>query len=260
MTTKVTSLVLALILITSSTPSANADLIALWQFDGDARDSSGNGHHGTLQGDPQFVEGVYNEAVELDGDDYVVMEGFQGTLGPQAMSLCTWVRSTGSTGTIASWGDPGSVGFLFWIWQNRLTLHLNQANFVQADTQITDGEWHHAALVVVENASMSKGDVTIYMDGQDDTRDSSNATVVQPEVGFDVTVGASADNPSQRPLTGLLDDVFLFDTALTPDQVERVMNGGMRSGSHRVFEPMPPATSMTLATPKSSTLTVYSLF
>ena len=56
--------------------SARADLVGHWTFDEGqgttAYDSSGNDHHGTLQGDPQWVTGYIGGALELDGtDDYV---------------------------------------------------------------------------------------------------------------------------------------------------------------------------------------------
>jgi len=49
-----------------------AGLLAHWKFDGDAKDSSANAYHGTEHGDPEYVEGKFGQAIELDGDgDYI---------------------------------------------------------------------------------------------------------------------------------------------------------------------------------------------
>ena len=51
--------------------NATADLVAHYKFDGDATDSSGNGHHGTEVGTPTYVSGVFGQAIEFDGSSYV---------------------------------------------------------------------------------------------------------------------------------------------------------------------------------------------
>ena len=236
---KMTSLVLSLVVLTSVTNAANPNPICLWHFDGNAVDSSGHERHGTLHGDPQFVPGVYNEALELDGDDYVTIDGYQGVLGGQALSLSAWIRTSDNSGTIMAWGNPGSVGFMFWVWQNRLTLHLNQTNYVQADTPISDREWHHAVIVVAQNAVLSNGDVTIYLDGQDDTRPSTSSAIAQVEIGTDAALGASSENPSLRQLTALIDDVYLYDRALSQEEIGLVMNGEMQLVFDRATRPNP---------------------
>ncbi len=64
-------LVLALVL----TGTVNAELVGWWKLDDGsgniAVDSSGNGLDGTLEGDPQWVEGYIDGALEFDGDDFV---------------------------------------------------------------------------------------------------------------------------------------------------------------------------------------------
>jgi hypothetical protein len=37
---------------------AREGLLLEYRFDGDSRDSSGNGHHGTVHGDPEFASGT----------------------------------------------------------------------------------------------------------------------------------------------------------------------------------------------------------
>ena len=52
-------------------PGTNG-LVALYSLDGDTNDGSGNELHGTIVGEPVFVEGQVGMALELDGvDDHV---------------------------------------------------------------------------------------------------------------------------------------------------------------------------------------------
>jgi len=41
--------------------------LAWYKFDGDTNDSSGNGYHGQLAGNPTFVPGFYGQAISFDG-------------------------------------------------------------------------------------------------------------------------------------------------------------------------------------------------
>src|SRR5574341_919113 len=69
------ALVLATGLVGGMPLSAKAQsgdgLVAEWHFDGDAKDSSGNGNDGTIYG-ATFVEGIRGKALSFNGNgDYV---------------------------------------------------------------------------------------------------------------------------------------------------------------------------------------------
>jgi hypothetical protein len=66
----------AMILMLAGMPASvqaqnETGLVGEWHFDGDAKDSSGNGNDGTIYG-ATFVEGKFGKALSFDGvDDYV---------------------------------------------------------------------------------------------------------------------------------------------------------------------------------------------
>ena len=62
-------------------------LMGWWPFDGDVSDASGNGRDGTVGGDPQFVPGIYGDALEFDGDDSVSITGYKGIEGTNPFSI-----------------------------------------------------------------------------------------------------------------------------------------------------------------------------
>ena len=72
-------------------PLARAETIALWLCDEGGgktlKDSSGNGHHGTIEGDVGWVEGKYGMALELGGEpDMALVPGSPDLTGPTAMT------------------------------------------------------------------------------------------------------------------------------------------------------------------------------
>jgi len=81
-------------LVTPAEPNL-ANLVAHWQFEGNANDSSGNGLHGALTGAPAFVAGKVGQAISLRGlNDYVEITGYKGILGPNAFSVSAWIKTT----------------------------------------------------------------------------------------------------------------------------------------------------------------------
>ena len=49
---------------TARAQEGDPSLMGWWTFDGDALDASGNGRDGLISGDPLFVTGVYDKAID----------------------------------------------------------------------------------------------------------------------------------------------------------------------------------------------------
>jgi len=92
--------------ITPVTPD-NTGIVAMYSFDGNANDSSGNGNHGTLNGDPQFVAGHDGSALDCDGtDDFVSTGKTASDLGiggnsPRTVTCWVYTRSLSTTSATA---------------------------------------------------------------------------------------------------------------------------------------------------------------
>jgi len=214
-------------------PVYHPNLVAWWKLDNDRSgivvDSSGNGHHGRLAGDSRYVAGYDGEAIELDGaGDFVQMDGYKGILGTSAFTITAWIR-TASNGEIVGWGGTGAGQRVeFRVNGGRLRCETNGGD-VQGDTNIiNDDKWHHVAVAVKENATISSGDVTFYLDGQDDTRVSTDTDVFNMTAGFDVKIGQMYDLSSTRWFTGLIDDLRIYDKQLSAEEILQTMTGDPR--------------------------------
>ena len=222
------SFIIVLGVVSPGMCGADPSLMGWWAFDGHALDSSGNNRHGTINGDPSFVSGVFGQALELDGDDYVTIDGYKGILGTNPFSIVAWIRTTNTAiEQIVHWGTQVSEQRVeFRINSNRLRISHGAGN-VQGDTDLTDGEWHHVAVTVIENATASSGDVTFYVDGEDDTRVSSDPEGwnIVANTTLDVTIGW---RPTQqdRPFIGNIDELGIYDRVLTQEEIQALMLSG----------------------------------
>jgi len=203
-------------------------LVAHYTLDGNLDDSSGNGHNGTLEGDPNFpakyVAGPagHGQAMLFDGTDghqYVSI----GTLNPSAatgqLSLALWAKWDGAS---TSWqGLMGKRSTGDWVasimmWYLELEKDIWDVRFVQPGSGVNSGQllpvgqWTHVA--VTFDGTTAK----IYIDG---------AVVDEGDFFFGehkeapMQFGASVDGGG-NPFNGALDDVYIYDTALTEAEVK----------------------------------------
>jgi len=206
-------------LITPAEPGT-AGLQAHYEFEGNTNDSSGNARHGTAAGNPIFGAGRIGQAIGLDGlGDYVNIDGYKGVLGSSAITVTAWIKTDSTdTGVIVGWGTGvGGQRFGFRVDVGRLRIEHHGGN-IQGDTSVNDGAWHHVAVTVQENVTISYPDVILYLDGQDDTRPTTDPDLFNITAAEDVSIGRrpSADD---RYFIGQIDDVRIYDRALTQEEV-----------------------------------------
>ncbi|MHC4631966.1 MAG: LamG domain-containing protein [Planctomycetota bacterium] len=199
---------------------APGNLVAHYEFEGTTNDSSANGLHGTVMGNPTFEAGKVGQAINLRGlNDYVEITGYKGILGPNAVTVTAWINTTTTgTGTIVGWG-PNVSGqrFGFRINADRLRIEHAGGN-VQGDTSVNDGGWHHVAVTIQENATLSYPDVILYVDGIDDTRATQDPDAFDLTADQDVRIG-SRPASNDRFFMGMIDDVRIYDRELTQEEI-----------------------------------------
>ena len=231
---KLTYLAVLFLVFGLITPGMGADpdpsLMGWWTFDGHVLDISGNDRHGTLHGSPQYGPGVFGEALEFqDNPDYVTIDGYKGVLGTSAFSISAWVKTSNPANIeqMVHWGaDAGGQRVEFRINSNRLRISHGSGN-VQGNTDLIDGQWHHVAATVIENATASSGDVTFYVDGEDDTMESTDPDgwdIVANDT-LDVTIGYRPTR-GDRPFIGSIDDVRIYNKVLMQEEVQQIMLSG----------------------------------
>jgi len=193
-------------------------LVALWALDevegSVAYDSLGR-NHGTLYGEPlwQPEGGMIDGALQFDGIDDYFSTDF--VLNPAAgpFSVFAWVQG-GAPGQIiisqtgaADWlsSDPSEGRLMTDLKLKGVPNILGQS--LVSPAVITDGEWHRVGLIW--DHSKRK----LYVD---DVEVAANNQTVVTGSGAGLYIGAEKDLESESFWSGLIDDVRIYDRAITP--------------------------------------------
>ena len=223
-------------------------LMAWYKFDGNASDSSANGRNGTATGAATYAAGKFGQAISLDGSSFVEITGYKGILGGNAFSIAAWVKST-TTGdaTIVCWGtQTGGQRVDFRLYQGRLRVEHGNGN-LQGNTIVADGQWHHVALTVTQNAPISYPNVKLYLDGKDDSQTTTDPDTFNIVSNVDVNIGRRGTN-NDRAFTGFIDDVRIYDKAISASEIASITDGSL--GSVSEYHPLTLPANMYDAEPQ----------
>ena len=206
-----------------------------WQLDETsgltASDATGHGNSATLHGNPVWSLGKYGNALTFDGvDDYLSTSVQQTT--PNVFTLSLWFRTTSSTGGKligfgeAKTGTSGSYDrHLYMDNAGKIYFGCYNGNVQTISTAgaFNNGEWHHAA------ATLSDAGMMLYVDG---SLVGSKTSVISGDnysgywrIGYDALEGWT-NRPSSDYFKGQLDDIQIYDKALSASEIALLYDGG----------------------------------
>ncbi|MBP7053835.1 MAG: LamG domain-containing protein [Phycisphaerae bacterium] len=206
-------------------------LVASYSFDGDIADGSGNGHDGVLAGDANypatFVSGPtgLGQAMLFDGTDnhqYVSLGTFNPSAATGQLSLSLWAKwdgpSTSWQGMIGK-RNAGNWEASIMMWYFELERDVWDVRFVQPGSGLNTGktlevgQWTH--LAVTFDGTTGK----VYFNGEVALE---GAFSFGEDKTAPMQIGASVDGGG-NPFNGALDDVRIYDKALSADEVKAMM-------------------------------------
>ena len=206
-------------------------LVGWWKFDEiagkSAADSSKGKHNGVLEGDLAFdkcsVSGRIGSALKFDGaKDSVRITGYKGVTGTQPRTIAVWIKTAATTGEVVSWGldDHGKMWTLGFI-RGRIGV-TPKGGYLYMKDSTSDDAWHHVAAVVLEASPPNLHDnAKIYKDGEPaEIHDIGLLDLWPIETGdkLDVTIG--------RKFKGAIDDLRIYDRALSDDEIKALFKAG----------------------------------
>jgi hypothetical protein len=218
-----------------------ANLVGWWKLDGDLLDSSGLGNHGTRGGDPEFVNGWLGQAVFLDGDDYVTMDGVAGDVVGNDITMSAWVKTTDTTES--DWFSVNTAGkgniILFCI-NNQVAVMYEGGFEGYATTVVTDGQWH--MLTYVRSGPTGY----IYVDGLLESTHNASFSLSAGDL-WSLGQEWDAGGPSDF-LTGTIDEARVYSRTLSAAQVQGLFNG-IAPTFAKAENPNPPDGAKNVITP-----------
>jgi hypothetical protein len=202
-------------------------VVGFWLFDeasgNIARDSSGHGYDADLKENPLWVEGKFRHALEFQGESYLEIRNSSQNLpfgGSTPFSITAWVKNQGG-GTVIGKFNGGIIGAYILTISGGGTVSFHREvdpwSF-SGSMALPDNDFGHVA-VTYDGAEMK-----IYVNGEFDSsqeRGPQNTDTVTP-----VLIGARFTNdvPSEF-FSGALDEVAIFNVALTEQQIREIMYG-----------------------------------
>ncbi|MCH8194425.1 MAG: hypothetical protein IIA65_10480, partial [Planctomycetes bacterium] len=199
----------------------------VWLFDEGsgtiAKDSSGHGYDADLRENPMWVQGKRGHALKFQGGSYLEIRNSAENLafgGAEPFSITAWVKNQGG-GTLIGKFNGGIIGAYILVIGGGGTVQFHREtapwSFSGSKT-LPNNDFGHVAV------TYDGTDMKIYVNGEFDTlqaRGPQNTDTVTPVfIGARMTGGA----PSNF-LSGVLDEVALFNVALTEEQIRAVMSG-----------------------------------
>jgi hypothetical protein len=211
--------------------SGPSGLVGWWKLDESAgttaADSSGNGNNGTLSGGAwQASGGQLAGALNFNSGDYVDC-GSGASLSTPSVTVAFWMKPsqmavmgpvdklpmTTGIGYALRLRDTGDIWF-------RLGSEPGTQYDVYGDRRYTNGVWTHVA-ATFDSAS---GAARLYINGV--------VAAHQPTCAITLNAAsthllfAKENKTGSEPYAGLLDDVRVYDHALTSNEIATVMSGG----------------------------------
>ncbi len=209
-------------------------LVGYWKMDHDdgdttAVDSSGNGNDGTcVGGTPGWVDGMIDGAIDLDGAGEYVNLGQPSELdfGDGDFTIAAWFKTSGPNIEIYDSGATGATSFAY------VRIHRSASNVtLKIDDGINDAEieasldacldnrWHHIVLMREGSTLYAYVDAVPHGTAVDCT------SVGSVNSGKDIWIGKEDYGRAGSNIKyhdGLIDDVAVFNRALTIEEVQQL--------------------------------------
>ncbi|MBN2377976.1 MAG: hypothetical protein JXD22_16380, partial [Sedimentisphaerales bacterium] len=207
--------------------AVGADLIGYWPLDGDYLDDSGLANHGTPQGDPTFGSGkIGSNAVDLDGNDYVRINGVANDIMDNNITVAAWINTTYADGVdsyaVATNSSTGGSNVILLGMDPTGQLRLYDgagSHDTGATGALNDGRWH------LIGYSYNGSTVTTYIDGRKQGSFTSSASFSSSNlwsIGQEYDSGPTASNF----WIGLIDEPLVFNRAFSSSEIAWLYNSG----------------------------------
>ena len=238
----VTAMIIGLLLLSTG---AHAAVIAHYQLDGNLTDNLVTGaNNGAMSGTETYVEGIYGQAVSLNGSSYVNC-GNTGFNPGSSLTVAFWLKWD-TSGTTKTWEAMVTKGDQTWRIHregntNRVGFHATglSAGSISSTSDFTDGRWHHVAAVY------TGGFMRLYFDGVLEAQAASTGTISTS--GEPITIGYNSQGAG-REFQGSIDDVLIYSHALDQTQVQELMGGtGIAGRYYSASGPTPNIDSLSQA-------------
>ncbi len=237
------------VLCLASVQAQAASIVAQWTMDDNATSATVvetvSGNDGTFQDatgnantDAHAAVGQFGGALEFDGVDDYVATSFAGVNGTAARSVSLWIKGTSvdqdPTPYLVAWGENDSfTGGA--AWRMRLTpdgfprIETNSTGF-DGGVNVLDDQWNNIVVtwdgvgvaIIYVNGAIDAASGTLNVNTGPGASAAGNVWIGSAE-RFDTTGAGGTLDQDNRRFKGLIDDVRIYDYALSQAEVSALV-------------------------------------
>jgi hypothetical protein len=234
-------------------------LVGYWPFCGNALDESGNNNHGTVNGATLTTDrfGNAGSAYGFDGiDDYIRMTS-NSVLGTKSRTISFWMNTLGIISgqqevLIDEGGNTCGSGFAVVKDSNPSKLKLDVGcSFVYNNDSIGRNRWNHVVVVYDSLISSNLSGISFYVNSSKILNLSSTIGSLNINSGAEqkLTFGKSRIPSDGFYYFGSIDDIAIWNRALTPQEIKQLYNQGICQTSITVTDTLLIHTGITSYNP-----------
>ena len=228
-------------LLFTSSISAQVDpgsIVGVWLFDEGsgsiAKDNSGNGYDADLMETPVWTQGIRGQALQFQNGSYLEIRNSAENLGfggVAPFTIAAWVKSQGG-GTVVGKYNAGIIGAHFLQIQGDGTIAFDRESppwVLYGSKSVPNNDFGHVA------ATYDGTTLRLYVNGVLDIEQDWAAQSTDTETP--VLIGARHEGGTPGVFfNGVIDEVAMFNVALTAEQIQTVMKG---LSSSKALSPVP---------------------
>lgn len=231
----------ALVMATSLTDG----LVGYWPFDGDAKDYSGNGNHGTTHGVTLTTDrhGKTSSAYHFNGSSYISIAANSELNAISDFTVATWIYADAwhtywipvackgdqfklelineNCPTVQGMWESGEYNDVFIGYSNKYKsiFDIGASGGLCTNHRIPLKEWLHVAV------SRSGKTIRAYINGVLVDSGIASSTHEMNSEAMDIGIDVPG---SVEYLYGCIDDMFLYSRALSSSEISAIYNGGLK--------------------------------
>ncbi|GEM_PF-4850797 len=206
-------LMISFLMITIFISSANAALIAHYEFEGNLDNSTGYFVNGESFGSIGYSTGINGQALSLDGDSYALFKDMYLPIGTGSVSMSVNISN------LTEFHNDGLSVYFYPIKNNFRTVYA--CNFPEGHHHVGDvtsdiitDQWVNYTFVYENGQDPSTGVGKLYIDGIFEGQDTGYINNHAALSGDGIFLG--------REFIGLIDDLRIYDHALSLLEIQQI--------------------------------------
>jgi len=206
---------------TGTTQLPTYGLVAHYPFNGNANDISGFGNDGTVYGPTLTTDrfGVSSRAYNFDGNFNYIEVPYSSSLSfTTNLTIVAWIKTSGSTGGICHQHNGSFDGNFVFGLQGEGNFRFGNSSNPFDSWSVNDNLWHCVAGIYDD----SNNKVYHYIDGALALTQDEFSSL--PNNSISMIIGD--ENYFAFPFTGIIDDIRIYNRALTGDEILALYNEG----------------------------------